>query len=159
MPPEPKLLVQARKCMHPPSLPHLPPPPPSTSLAALWYGPHGELSGAIMPCFVCNPREQPFQQSHKNQGAPACTLVRVQVGPFGSSPTSAIWGGERSRPHVPCPSITGEGEGSEGSRWGGRGGGGLKLKGEALASASGQASRCGDPGLFELKWWLRDHGP
>ena len=27
----------------------------------------------------------------------------------------------------------------------------LKAEGEALASALGQASRCGDPGLFELK--------
>lgn len=71
-----------------------------------------------------------------------------------SGPTSGNLGRERSRPHAPCRSITGEeelGGRPRGSRPGGEEGDRLELQGEALASASGQASRCGDPGLFELK--------
>lgn len=62
-------------------------------------------------------------------------------------PKSAIWG--KSAPgHMrlvrPSP-VEGSTGGTE------EGGGRLKLKQEGLASASRQASRCGDPGLFELK--------
>ena len=108
-----------------------------------------------MPCFVFNPDSSHFSKA-TNHGAPACALVRVQVGPFGVVPRRQFGPRERSRPHAPCPSITGDEEEEEGEEEeaGGRGGGRgprLKLKGEALASASGQASRCGDPGLFELK--------
>lgn len=74
-----------------------------------------------------------------------------------SGPTLAIWA-ESAPGHMRLvrPSqVKGSRGGNEGSRGEGEEeeeeGDGLKLKGEALASASGQASRCGDPGLFELK--------
>lgn len=136
----------------------LPPSPPSSLACRLIIWSSWWAEQAIIPCFVFNPNSSIFSKA-TNQGPQLAHWSGFRLAHSEQSHIGNL-GWERSRPHAPRPSITGEGEKGRKSRSHAKGrwvtG---KLKVEALASASGQASRCGDPGLFDLKWWLRDHGP